>query len=97
MGMIDRIIILNLLNKLSTENKNIFWKMECLYCDARGTTINQIKIYSKENCRNIGLFIYRGETGIVQFCMHDGLKKSSSENIVDLLLDLINYTRGEVV
>jgi hypothetical protein len=97
MGMVDKVIILNLLNQLSRKDNNIFWKMECLYADAKGTTINQIKLYSQSNCRNIGTFVYRGESGMVQLCMHKNLKKSSSENIIDLLLDLINDSKENKV
>ena len=95
--MIDRATILNLLNKLSGDNRNIFWKIECLYSDGSGAIINQIKLYSQASCRNIGVFIYRVETGMVLFCMHDNLKRSSSDNIVDLLLDLINHSKGEIL
>jgi hypothetical protein len=52
-------------------------------------------LYSQDNCRNIGRFVYRGESGMVQLCMHEKLKKSSSEHIVDLLLDLINDSKEE--
>ncbi len=95
--MKDRTIILNLLNKFSNEHKNVFWKMKCSYSDGMGTTINQIKIIAQPGNRTIGIFSYRVETGIVSFCMYKKLKKTKSENIVDMLLDMINYSKGQII
>jgi len=96
-AMNDRETILNLLNKFSDDHKNITWKIECAYSDGMGTTINQIKIIAQPGNRNIGLFTYRVETGMVLFCMYKKLKKNNSENIVDLLLDMINYSKGQLI
>ena len=93
--MKDRTTILNLLNKFSTDHKNISWKIECSYSDGMGTTINEIKIIAQPGNRSIGVFVYKVETGMVLFCMYKKLKKSNSENIVDMLLDMINYSKGE--
>lgn len=95
--MHDRRTILNLLNKFSNEHKNISWKMECTYSDAMGTTINEIKIMAHPGNRTIGIFAYRVETGMVLFCMHEKIKKPNSENIVDILLDMINYSKGQII
>jgi len=95
--MKNRITIYNLLNNFSNYHKNVSWKMKCLYCDGIGTTINQIKIISKPENRDIGVLVYRVETGIVSFCMYKSLKKSNSENIVDMLLDIINYSKKKTI
>ena len=95
--MHDRITILNLLNKFSNDHKNISWKMKCTYSDAIGTTINEIKIIAQPGNRTIGIFAYRVETGMVLFCMYKKLKKPNSENIVDVLLDMINYSKGQII
>ncbi|MBL4905649.1 MAG: hypothetical protein JKZ00_06510 [Flavobacteriaceae bacterium] len=93
--MKDRTTILNLLNKFSNDHKNISWKIECSFSDGMGTTINEIKIIAQPSNRSIGVFVYKVETGMVLFCMYKKLKKSNSRNIVDMLLDMINYSKGE--
>lgn len=93
--MNDKTLILNLLNKFSEDHSNVSWSMECSYSDGMGTTFNQIKIIAQPGNRQIGVFTYRVETGIVQFCMYKKLGKTSSDNIVDILLDMINYSKGQ--
>ena len=95
--MKDRATILNLLNKFSNDHKNISWKMKCSFSDGMGTTINQINIIAQPGNRNIGVFSYQIETGIVIFCNYKKLKKPKSENIVDMLLDMINYSKAETI
>lgn len=97
MAMEDRSTILNLLNKFSNDHRNVTWKMRCSFCDGMGATINEIKILSQPGNRSIGVFIYRVETGKVLFCMYKTLKNSNSENIVDMLLDMINYSKGQTI
>ena len=95
--MHDRTTILNLLNKFSNDHKNISWRMKCTYSDAMGTTINEIKIIAQPGYRTIGTFAYQVETGMVLFCMYKKLNKPNSENIVDMLLDMINYSKGQII
>ena len=95
--MKDRTTILNLLNKFSNDHKNISWKMKCSFSDGLGTTINQINIIAQPGNRNIGIFSYRIETGRVLFCTYKKLKKPKSENIVDILLDMITYSKSETI
>jgi len=95
--MNERGTIFNLLNNFSTENENVSWKMKCLYCDGKGTTMNQIKIISLPENTNIGILVYQVETGIVSVCKYKTLKKENSENIIDMLLDLINYSKGQTI
>lgn len=95
--MKDRTTILNLLNKFSNDHENISWKMECSYSDGIGTTYNQIKIMAQPDNRNIGIFTYRVETGMVLFCNYKKLKKTNSESIVDMLLDMMNYSKGLII
>lgn len=95
--MKDKTTILNLLNKFSADHKRISWKMSCVYSDGIETTINQIKIIAQPGDRNIGIFSYRVETGIVVFYMYKKLKKTKSENIVDMLLDMMNHSKGESI
>tara|TARA_R110001583_G_scaffold50022_1_gene156205 strand:+ start:891 stop:1181 length:291 start_codon:yes stop_codon:yes gene_type:complete len=95
--MKDRTSILNLLNKFSNDQKNITWKMVCLYSDGIGTTINEIKIIAQPGNRSIGIFTYRVETGMVISCTFKNFKKNNSDNIIDMLLDMINYSKGQMI
>lgn len=95
--MDDKATIVDLLNEFSKQHQDIAWKLECTYADGRGTTMNQITILSHEDQRKIGVFGYRVETGVVLFCTYKQLKKTDSENIIDLLLDVINYSKGKLV
>lgn len=95
--MEDRATILNLLNKFSNNHKNISWKMKCTYSNGMGTTINEIRIIAQPGNRTIGIFSYRVETGLVTFCHFKNFQKTNSENIVDMLLDIINYSKGQAI
>lgn len=95
--MKDRATILGLLNKFSNDHTNVSWTMKCSYSDGMGTTTNQIRIVAQPDNRIIGIFSYRVETGVVSFCAYKKLDKAKSENIIDMLLDMINYSKGEVV
>ena len=95
--MNERKTIFNLLNNITTKHKNISWKMKCMYCDGKGNTINQIKIINLSKNSTIGTLVYQVETGIVSICKYKTLKKGNSENIIDILLDLINYSKGQTI
>lgn len=94
--MNDKTTILNLLNKFSNDHKDTSWKLDCSYSDGLETTINEIKILAKPDNRCVGIFIYRVETGTVLFCTYKKIKNKNAENIIDLLLDIINYSKGEI-
>lgn len=93
--MSDKLIIHNLLNKFSKDHSNISWELKNCYSDGMGTTINQIKIFSHSGKHTIGIFSYRVETGRVMFCMYKNLIKTNKENIVDMLLDMMNYSKWQ--
>ena len=109
--MNDITTISNLLNKFSNDHKNISWKMNCSYSNGMGMTINEIKIIAQPGNRSIGIFTYRVQTGSVLFFNYNVLKnsrlsaglnvdssgKAGSENIVDILLDLMNYSKNHSV
>ncbi|MBL4704840.1 MAG: hypothetical protein JKY54_09980 [Flavobacteriales bacterium] len=95
--MSNKATILNLLSTFSRDHKDIKWELKSAYSDAKGNNINQIKIFARPDNRIIGIFSYRVETGLVLFCMYKKLKKTRSENIVDMLLDMINYSKGQTI
>jgi len=91
--MNDRKTILNLLNKFSREQEDISWNMICCYSDGIEVAINQINIIDISKMRVVGIITYRVDTGEVYFCMYKKLKKSPSDTIIDVLLDLMNYDK----
>jgi len=91
--MSDNSTILNLLNKFSEDHKDITWKLKCVYSDGIDNQINQIKIIAHPSNNVIGLFSYRVETGRVLSCLYKKLKKDKSEHIIDMLLDMMNYSK----
>ena len=95
--MIKKSTISNLLNLFSKHHENVTWELECAYADGMGTTFNQIKIFAHPGNRTIGIFTYRVETGKISFCMYKKLKEPVSENIVDVLLDMINYSKEQKI
>jgi hypothetical protein len=95
--MKDRTTILNLLNKFSADHENVYWCIKCLFSDGMGTTMNEITIVAQPGDRNVGTFTYQVETGMVMHCHYKDLKKPKSRNIVDTLLDMINYSEGQEV
>lgn len=95
--MKDKLVILNLLHKFSNDNHNVSWKMECAYCDGLGTTINKIKIIEQPGNRDIGIFTYRVETGMVVYSKYKKMKSNNPVNIVDHLLDMMNYSKDQMI
>ena len=91
--MKDRTTVLNLLTEFSNKHEDVSWNMKCTYADGMGTSINQINIIAQPDDRNIGVITYRIETGLVMICSYKDLKKPHSGNIVDMLLDMINYSK----
>ncbi len=95
--MKDQSTILNLLNKFAQDHENVSWKMECVYSDGLSTTLNQIKIMAQPGNRIVGFITFKVETGLVLFCMYKDMQKTESQNIVDMLLDMMNHSKGEKV
>ena len=91
----DHANIVSLLNKFSQDHENITSTLKCAYSDGNGTTINQIKIFAQPGNRTIGIFSYRVETGMVLSSMYKKLRGTNSEGIIDALLDMMNYSKGQ--
>lgn len=87
----DKKEIVSLLNTFSERKEHMYWEMKCTFCDGMGTTYNEIRIFDSTGKRCVGSFLYQVETGMVLFCRYKHLEKQDSENIVDMLLDMMNY------
>lgn len=89
----DKKTIISLLNSFSEHRDKISWRIRCTFCDGMGTTYNEIRIIDSIRKRCVGSFLYHVETGIVIYCRYKHLKKQDSENIIDMILDMMNYER----
>lgn len=91
--MSDRNTIIDLLNKLASENEQLSWQITCLYSDGKGITFNQIKLKELGKQTIIGTISYQVETNQVHYCKYKNFDKTQSESVIDLLLDIINDTK----
>jgi len=85
--------IKGLLDKFASDNENLSWRLNCAYSDGMYTNINQIEIYRHPGNRMIGVISYNDYTGSVLFCMFKRMRLSNTTEIVDVLLDMINYSK----
>lgn len=89
--------VTDLLNMLVKDQKNLYWHMHCSYADGQGQTIMEIAIYEGA-CRSVkGLIAFNAQTGKTKNYRYRGYKKRDSDNIVDVLLDLINFEKYQVM
>ncbi len=92
--MTDKEQILLLLKRFSTENSGFSWSLHCRYSDGMGTTINEICILAPPDKRAVGILTYQVETGKVFFCSFKGYVPTPSQDIIELLEEIIYYSRG---
>ena len=93
-GMTDKEQILNLLKTFSTENSGFSWSLHCRFSDGLATTINEIRILAAPDMRAVGILTYQVETGKVFFCNFKGHSLPPSQDIIELLEEIIYYSRG---
>lgn len=89
--------VTDLMNMLVKDQKNLYWHMRCSYADGQGQTIMEIAIYEGA-CRSVkGLIAFNAETGRIKNYRYRGYKKQDCDNIVDMLLDLVNFEKYQVL
>lgn len=89
--------VTDLLNMLVDGRENVCWNLRCSYADGQGQTLIEIAIYEGA-CRSVkGLIVFNAETGETKNFRYRGYKKRSYGNIVDVLLDLINFEKYQVL
>lgn len=84
--------ITGLLDSFVSKHNNVSWKINCCYSDGRNTVINQINIYAQPGDRTIGIISYNVKNGAVCYCMFKKMQITKTENVVDVLLDMMNYS-----
>lgn len=92
--------VTDLLEMLVKNHENLYWHMCCSYADGQGQTIMEITIYEGRHRRVKGLIAFNAETGKIKNYRYRGYKKQdcdNCDNIVDMLLDLVNFEKYQVL
>lgn len=90
--MNDKFTIINLLNKLATEQK-ISWRLKSLYKKGQDQNLLEILIFTLPEKRAKGQITFQADSGQVLKVQYQGFSTTSAENIVDMLLDVINFEK----
>jgi hypothetical protein len=86
--------IVNLLNSLINQHKNLTWKMKCCYTDGESRVIEEIRIFEMNHRYTLcGHITFNMINGQVERAEYKGYKADFAKDIVDTLLDLINYEK----
>lgn len=83
--------IVDLLNHLIKERRDISWKLGTGYHNGTDISIYEILIYEIKNNRTIGRFAFNGNSGAVINQRISGYHQQMADNIIDALLDVNNY------
>lgn len=90
--MNDKFTIINLLNKLATEQK-VSWRLKSLYTNGQDKNVLEILIFTLPEQRRKGQITFQADSGQVLKMQYKGFSPTSAENIVDMLLDVINFEK----
>ncbi len=83
--------IVNLLNHLIKERRDISWKMGVGYHNGVDISIYEILIYEIKNNRTLSKIAFNGDNGSLLRMKTIGYKQKMADNVVDALLDLNNF------
>ncbi len=90
--MSDKFTIINLLNKLSVEQK-LTWKIKSAYGNGLGKNLLEILIYTLPQQIRKGQIVFEALSGKVVNAQYSGYNAAAAENVVDMLLDVINFEK----
>ena len=90
--MSDKFTIINLLNKLAVEQK-LTWKIKSAYGNGLSKNLLEILIYTLPQQIRKGQIVFESITGKVVAVQYSGYKSGAAENVVDMLLDVINFEK----
>lgn len=90
--MSDKFTIINLLNKLSVEQK-LTWKIKSAYGNGLSKNLLEILIYSLPQQIRKGQIVFEAISGKVVTVQYAGYGTATAENVVDMLLDVINFEK----
>ena len=90
--MSDKFTIINLLNKLSNDQK-VSWRIKSQYSTGQDKNVLEILIFTIPEQRRKGKIAFRADNGQVLKVQYKGFSNTPAENIVDMLLDVINFEK----
>ena len=90
--MSDKFTIINLLNKLAVEQK-LTWRIKSVYANGEDKNLLEILIMTMPDQRHRGKITFQADSGQVQKLQYKGFSNSIAVNIVDMLLDVINFEK----
>ena len=88
----NKFTIINLLNKLSNEQK-VSWRLKSLSSTGQNNNLLEILIFSLADQHRKGQITFHADTGTVLKVKYNGFSNSTADNIVDMLLDVINFEK----
>lgn len=90
--MIQKFTIINLLNKLAVDQK-VSWRIKSLYTNGKDNNVLEIQIFTLPEQRRKGQIAFQACSGQVLKVQYKGLSHKPAENIIDMLLDVINFEK----
>ncbi|GAA5038286.1 hypothetical protein GCM10011506_34800 [Marivirga lumbricoides] len=85
--------IVDLLNHLIKERRDISWKMGVGYHDGINISIYEILIFEIKNNRTISKIAFNGNSGKLLKIKVCGYRQKMADNIIDAILDINNFLR----
>ncbi len=93
---LSRHTIVDLLNHLIKERKDLSWKLGVGYHNGADVSIYEILIFEIRNNKTIGEIAYNGSTGSLLNMKISGYRQQMADNIIDAMLDINNYLRTKI-
>ena len=91
--------IKGILHQISVIKPALEWNLQCIYSDGQCNTMNKISFWLNDHKKRcVGTIVYQVESGKVLNFHYAGFLKSKNrlqEDIVDILLEILNYEHGE--
>ncbi len=97
LSMIKKNTIVNLLNFLIEQHRDLTWKLDCCYSNGKDLIVYKILINSLQNNQIKGNIQFNSSTGEVLNFKYSGFNLKYKTEIIDLLLDLVNYEKTSLV
>ena len=88
----DKFTIINLLNKLATDQK-LTWRLKSVYGNGKDQNVLEILIFTLPGQRRKGHITFQADSGKVLKVNYRGFSNHPADHIVDMLLDVINFEK----
>lgn len=88
--------ITDLLDMLVQGNDSLHWNLRCCFADGQGASIMEISFCEGPHRRIKGLITFNAASGKTMNFRYRGYHKKGHDNIVDTLLDLINFEKYQL-